>query len=88
MSPEPSRALRADAVYLSPTGRRCRWLPSAGEQRQITSYAVFIYVDVARGPRRHVEAANWHEGFHLTPANYRLLREAPASAEVAHAPAR
>lgn len=74
MSPEPSRPLRADVVYLSPTGRPCRWLPSHGEHRQITSYAVFIYLDGAGQERRHVEAANWHEGFHLTPANYRLLR--------------
>lgn len=77
MSPEPTAPLRADVVYLSPTGRRCRWVPGKGEHRQITSYAVFVYLDVGV-KNRHVEAAGWMEGFHLTPANYQLLREVRA----------
>lgn len=77
MKCEPSVALRANVVYLSPTGRRCRWVPSAGEQRQITSYATFIYLDVGV-KSRHTEAAGWMEGFHLTPPNYQLLREVQA----------
>jgi hypothetical protein len=75
MSPEPTAPLRADVVYLSPSGRRCRWVPGRGEHRQITSYATFVYVDQVRR-QRHTEAADWREGFHLTPANYQLLRVA------------
>ncbi len=60
--------LREDAVYLSPSGRACRWMPMAAQ-----SYHTFVYLDNAIRPR-HAEAANWHEGFHLTAANLRLLR--------------
>jgi len=73
MTADPPLTLRKDVVYLSPSGRLCQWLPSSAEQRVVTTYAVFIYLD--GGKRlRHVEAANWREGFHLTPANFRLLR--------------
>lgn len=73
MTAARSLTLRKDVVYLSPSGRPCQWLPSSAEQRGVTTYAVFIYLDGGKKPR-HVEAANWHEGFHLTPANFRLLR--------------
>lgn len=76
MKCDPSVPLRANVVYLSPSGLRCRWVPPKGEHRQITSYATFVYLD--RGVKnRHVEAAGWMDGFHLAPANYQLLREAP-----------
>jgi hypothetical protein len=74
MSPEPTAPLRADVVYIAPSGRRCRWLPASGEHRQITSHAHFIYLDRPQGRQRHREAANWQEGFYLTPPNYQLLR--------------
>lgn len=70
----PLAPLKEGVVYLSPLNRRCRWVPPQGEQRQITSYATFIYLDVGV-KNRHVEAAGWMEGFHLTPPNFRLLRE-------------
>lgn len=74
MSPDPTIALRAGAVYRAPSGRLCRWQPAVGAQRQITSYAVFLYLDQEPAPR-HQWATGWAEGFHLTPANYKLLRE-------------
>lgn len=73
MKCDPTVALRADVVYLSPLRRPCRWVPPKGEHRQITSYATFQYLDVGV-KNRHTEAAGWMEGFHLTPANYQLLR--------------
>lgn len=74
MAKEPIRGLRADAVYRAPSGRLCRWVPSQDRQRHVRSYAVFVYLDQGPAPR-HQEAAGWAEGFHLTPANYGLLRE-------------
>ncbi len=71
MSPEPSRPLRADVVYLAPSGRRCRWLPHAGAQRQITAYATFEYL---RGPGSRSGGSVWDNQFVLTPPNYQLLR--------------
>lgn len=66
-------SLRADVVYVAPSGRRCRWLPFTGQQKNVTTYAMFVYVDRA-GTGRHREAAAWHDGFVLASGNYRLLR--------------
>lgn len=75
MKCEPSVPLSADVVYVAPSGKRCRWVPDKGER--ITSCATFVYVDLpSKRERRHTEAAAWHEGFRLTPQNYRLLRVA------------
>lgn len=74
MKCDPSIALSATALYRSPSGRLCRWMPLGGDQRQVTSHAFFEYVDADqqhRGPRRL-----WADGFVLAPANYHLLREA------------
>lgn len=70
----PWGPLRADVTYRAPSGRLCRWVPTQGPGRQVTSYAVFVYLDVGV-KNRHTEAAGWMEGFHLTPENYQLLRE-------------
>lgn len=72
MSPEPSRPLQADVVYLAPSGRRCRWVPLGGQQRQITSHAFFEYLP--DGQQRHGARTSWADGFVFTPANYQLLR--------------
>lgn len=86
MKCDPSVPLRADVIYLSPTGRRCRWLPAAGDQHQLTAYATFVYLHEAkRGRQRHTQAAQWHDGFCLSPANYQLLK---VDAEGVHAAAR
>lgn len=71
---EQAVPLRAGAVYLAPSGRMCRWVPATDGRRHVTSYAVFEYLVQGAAPR-HQEAAAWREGFHLTPANYRLLKE-------------
>lgn len=71
MKCEPSVPLRADAVYRAPSGRLCRWVPPAGEQRQITAFGQFEYLRrQQRGARQALP-----DGFVLSPANYRLLRE-------------
>lgn len=73
MKCDPTRGLRPDAVYLSPSGRRCRWVPLGGDQRQVTSYSFFEYL--RDGQQRHGPRALWSDGFVLSPANYQLLRE-------------
>lgn len=78
MNRAPIVTLRPDVTYLSPLGRRCRWVPSRGEHRQCSSFAVFIYLDHGLQAQRHSEASRWFEGFHLTPPNFRLLREVQA----------
>ena len=81
MKCDPARPLRADVVYLAPSGRRCRWMAGTGNQNQLTSDASFVYVDAPHGGRRrHREATLWHDGFCLSPANYQLLREVPDAA--------
>lgn len=71
MSPEPTKALSADAVYRLPSGRLCRWIP--GPHGRVTELAHFVYV--AAHDSRHGRHADWADGFDLTPPNYRLLRE-------------
>lgn len=73
---DPSLALSADVVYLAPSGRRCRWVPLGGDQRQVSAWSFFEYLPDGHG-RRHGSAAKWAEGFCLSPANYRLLRRLP-----------
>lgn len=80
MKCEPTVALRADVLYRAPSGRLCRWVPLGGDQRQITSHSFFEYL--RDGSHRHGPCTAWADGFVLSPANYRLLRE------VAHASAR
>lgn len=55
------------AVYLAPSGRRCRLAPS----NLLVDRAVLLY-DLSDGtPAPQVE---WSEGFTLTRENWRLLR--------------
>lgn len=61
--------LSREAVYLSPTGRRCRWWPSLADDAW-KHQAVFIY-DTADG-RRASSALS--DGFVLSRANWKLLR--------------
>lgn len=57
------------AVYLSPTGRRCRWWPHASPGFD-GSWAVFLYDKEDGTP-----AVRWNaDGFFLTPKNLRVLR--------------
>lgn len=58
-------ALEEGAIYLSPTGRRCRWVPTAKFK-----WLTFEYVD---GPVR-LDGAR--DQFTLTSANLRVLRRA------------
>ena len=80
MKCEPTVALRADVLYRAPSGRLCRWVPPSGEHRQITAFGQFEYL--RDQSHRHGPCTSWADGFVLSPANYRLLRE------VAHAPTR
>ena len=57
------------AVYLSPTGRRCRWWPSLAD-RALGDRAFFVY-DLEDG-RRASSALS--DGFVLMKANWHLLR--------------
>ena len=63
-----------DAVYITPPGRRCRWVAPTGN-RETWSYAMFVYLDA----RSRAMA----DGFVLTDPNFRILRR-----EAAHAPRR
>lgn len=60
--------LDPNAVYVTPTGRRCRWDPQGGKYRHHTHAAFFAYLD---RPRQLGE----HDGFTLTAENYRLLKK-------------
>ena len=62
------------AVYVTPTGRRCRWLPLGGSRGAWTAFAHFEYVNGDHQLK---------EGFCLAPENYRILRK-----EVCDAPGR
>lgn len=65
----PSTRLERDAVYLSPTGRRCRWWPSGGRGGD-NQPALLVY-DTRDG--RPASSA-LSEGFTLAPENFRCLR--------------
>lgn len=71
-APPPVRlpvALEIGAVYLSPSGRRCRWWPSESEHgRRIE--ALFLY-DTPAG--RPAQSPRW-DGFVLSANNWYLLR--------------
>jgi hypothetical protein len=69
-------ALDASAIYISPSGKRCRWVPLGGHGRYWRLVAFFAYVDA---PRRLGEP----EGFELAERNFGLLRR-----EVKHATTR
>lgn len=60
-------ALDPLAVYLSPSGRRCRLAADRSNDRQ----AVFLY-DLLDG--RPAPQAEWSEGFPLRRENWHLLR--------------
>jgi len=64
-------ALDAQAIYITPTGRRCRIEATGGTDHNWTTRAAFVYVD---GPAGLLGM----EGFVLTPGNYKLLRQVPA----------
>lgn len=61
--------LAADALYLSPLNRRCRWVPVEPFALQ-RSVAHFVYDTLEGRPTKSQMA----EGFALTPANWRILR--------------
>ena len=73
--------LRADAVYCTPLGRYCRWLPPApgdGRPHGAVEVVHFEYVPApgeAAVPGRHAQAAQWPEGFTLARRNLHLLTE-------------
>ncbi|MBX3634023.1 MAG: hypothetical protein KF683_01270 [Rubrivivax sp.] len=65
----PALELDPRAVYLSPTGRRCRWWPFEGRGGD-GSWAVFVY-DLADGtPARSPRS----DGFVLSRGNWYVLR--------------
>lgn len=68
-SGESVTELSRDAVYLAPSGRRCRWWPSLAEGAW-SHQAMFIY-DLADG-RKASSALS--DGFVLTRPNWRHLR--------------
>lgn len=67
-------AIDANAVYITPSGRRCKWLPLGGPHRVWVAYAHFVYLNETRA---------LSDGFTLAAANYGILRK-----EGSHAPAR
>jgi hypothetical protein len=65
------RQLDADAVYLSPLGRRCRYMPVPvwGDDPVV---AKFVYDDAELKPGSDSVGA---DGFLLTYRNWRILRQ-------------
>ena len=68
-------AQHPDAVYLTPLGRRCRWMPFRGSAEVWTCHATFAYLDS--------QSKAMADGFMLNPLNFHILRP-----EVARAPGR
>lgn len=62
--------LEARAVYLAPSGRRCRWWPGHTRFAQAAPWAILVY-DLQDG--RPASSA-MSDGFTLSPANFHLLR--------------
>jgi hypothetical protein len=61
--------LEAGAVYLSPTGRACRWLMTTNPiDRPPEAYLAYARPDGGRA------VSKFGEGFTLTQPNWRLLR--------------
>ena len=60
--------LDAQAVYITPTGRRCRIEATGGKPHAWTVRASFLYLDSPA-------ALLGLDGFVLTPGNYKLLRK-------------
>lgn len=67
--PPPLVQLDAHAVYLSPTGRRCRLLVQ-GDPPRTTTFATLLYDRVDGGPAVGVFA----DGFVLARSNWHVLR--------------
>lgn len=55
-----------NAIYITPRGRRCKWVPLGGPQRTWTAHAYFVYLDGHSALK---------DGFTLTAANYGVLRK-------------
>ena len=65
------RELDENAIYLAPSGRRCRWVPyEEGERVWSRNTAQFAY-DRPDGTPAHEKMA---DGFVLSRENWRLLR--------------
>lgn len=60
-------ALDAHAIYITPTGRRCRIEATGGNEHNWTLRASFVYVD-------SFASLGDLDGFTLTTANYHMLR--------------
>ena len=61
--------LSRHAVYVAPSGRRCRVAYDDGVQKLTTKYATLVYHRADGRP-----GADSDEGFTLMPANFRILR--------------
>lgn len=71
-----NHGLDANAVYIAPSGRRCRWVPLGGKYGSWTWF-YFAYIRPSQSARRSVVMA---EGFTLSPANVGMLRKEAADA--------
>lgn len=63
--------LEPGAVYLSPSGRRCRWCPTEATEKTSDSSALFLY-DLRNGQPASGERS---DGFRLERANWHFLRQ-------------
>jgi len=54
--------LDRNALYLTPTGRHCRWVPLTARE----PWAAFVYVRAGQALQA---------GFCLSPANFHILRK-------------
>lgn len=62
--------LRADALYLTPTGRRCQWVPHQGHQSGMgPTHLTFRYVAGTTGG-----GVPWGDAFSLSRDNLWMLR--------------
>lgn len=76
-------ALDAKAVYITPLGRKCRWMPLGGKVRRAGWY-YFVYLLPHCAHTGPMGRPSEVEGFMLTRRALRILQRE----EVAHAPAR
>jgi len=68
--------LDAAAVYLSPLGRRCIFLPSDGTQFK-APWATLLYCLPDGTPREPTMSNLFSHSFVLMPANWHILRRLP-----------
>jgi hypothetical protein len=61
------------AVYLSPQGLRCTFVPSDGERFQ-QPWATLLYCRQDGTPRPATDSNVWSHSFSLMPANFHILR--------------